>query len=507
LWRLGADFDVNRVIFECSPFFQAPDPDNIDGNEPVSDCIQRHPENLLVHSMTFDFSGYRLRYEAFSKAPMTMLDAAPKEMLSAIMEITLIEMGSRSAREHWQQTQLRNLLNFATQRSTFWRSRIGRRKASDADLPSLPILTRQDLRTQVASEGSLMRPELGVSIGSHATSGSSGIPVKFHVSSINVSYNLRRSVAQYFMERRDLSLNRTRIRSTDALIKDGISVKKEKGWIGALGSLIKSGENKHIEHCTLGSEDCHKLVQELKKDDVGYLIASPRQIETLSCFFDLRFLKAAKTAMWIPTGEKPDSKLIEAFTQLAIPVRANYSSEEVGQIGAACGKYSGYYHVATSNVVVEVVDRKFDIDGMSVGKVLVTHLHSYATPFIRYDLGDLACLCEKCPCVHDGPTIYNLEGRQSSVIKRRDGSLSAFHIRGKELRARADFTEYRIRQTALDKIVIEFGGRRELNASEVAAVKTFLKERAGPEFEIEVKACEQIDWGQSRKRPGFRCEV
>jgi hypothetical protein len=45
--------------------------------------------------------------------------------------------------------------------------------------------------------------------------------------------------------------------------------------------------------------------------------------------------------------------------------------------------------------------------------------------------------------------------------------LPAFHIRGKELRARAEFTEYRMRQTALDKIVIEFGGGSELKASEL----------------------------------------
>ena len=157
--------------------------------------------------------------------------------------------------------------------------------------------------------------------------------------------------------------------------------------------------------------------------------------------------------------------------------------------------------------MVEVVDRRFEIDWMSVGKVLVTHLHSYATPFIRYDLGDLACLCAKCPCGHDGPTIYNLEGRESAVIKRRDGRLSPFFIRSKELQALADFAEYRMRQTALDKIVIEFGGCSELKANEVAVVKSLLKQRAGPEFEIEVKACEQINWGQSRKRLGFRCEV
>ena len=176
-------------------------------------------------------------------------------------------------------------------------------------------------------------------------------------------------------------------------------------------------------------------------------------------------------------------------------------------IGAECSKISDHYHVATSNVIVEVMDRRLEIDGLNVGKVLVTHLHSYATPFIRYDLGDLSCLRAKCPCGHNGPTIYNLRGRASNVIKHRNGRLSGFYIRGQALAALADFTEYRMRQTAFDKIVIELGGRSELKADEVAAMTIFLQERAGPEFDIEVKACEQIDWGQSRKRPGFRCEI
>jgi phenylacetate-CoA ligase len=457
--------------------------------------------------VNFDFSEYRLRNRGYSERPMSILDPEPKATLSILTEICLLETGNRSAREHWQQIQLRNLVNHVTQRSAFWRSRIGGRRASDIDLVSLPMLTRQDLRTQVASEGPLLRAADGVSTKAHATSGSSGVPVSFFISDFNTEYNFVRSLAQYLLEGRDLSLNRTQIRDAGAALKDGISVEKGESWIGALAPLIKSGENKHIEHYNLSREDCHKLVRELRKDDVGYLVAGPATISAISSSFDLRFLKAAKTAMWIPSGAKPDSKLIEIFADLAIPFRANYSSEEVGMIGAECSKYFGYYHVATSNVLVEVVDRRFEIDGMSVGKVLVTHLHSYATPFIRYDLGDLACLRATCPCGHNGPTIYNLEGRASSVIKHRDGRLSRFFIRGKELAALADFIEYRMRQTTFNKIVIEFGGRSELKTEEVAAITTFLQERAGPEFDIEVKACEQIDWGKSRKRPGFRCEV
>jgi len=454
--------------------------------------------------MRLDFSDVGRR--AFSEKPMSFIDQAPKDFLAAIIDLVAIETGNRAAREHWQHKQLQNLLRHAARSSAFWRERIGTKNINSMGLSDLPILTRHDLIRQVETEGTLLPRTGPISTRKHATSGSSGTPVQFFVSEMNEHYNAVRSLAQYFMEGRDLSLNRTRIREADAPIK-GISVKKEKYWTGPLASLVKSGENKEIEYFNFSGRDCHKLVAELKKDDVGYLIAGPNLIDTISSSFDLDILKAANTAMWIPFGAKPNSKLRETFTDLGIPVRATYSSEEVGYIGTACSKCSTHYHAATSNVVVEVVDRRFEIDGMSVGKVIVTHLHSYATPFIRYDLGDLACLCVKCPCGHDGPTIYNLEGRESSVIKRRDGRLSPFFIRGKELQALVDFTEYRMRQTAFEKILIEFGGRSELSANEVAGVKGLLKQRAGPEFEIEVKACEQIDWGQSRKRLGFRCEV
>jgi phenylacetate-CoA ligase len=457
--------------------------------------------------LSFDFSGYRLRDSGYSEKPMTILDPEPRAMLSAITDIALIETGDQRAREHWQEMQLRNLVSHVSQRSAFWRARIGGRKASDIDLVSLPMLTRQDLRTQVASEGPLLRPGDGLAAQAHATSGSSGIPVRFFYSEFNGRYNSIRSLAQFFLEGRDLSLNRTQVKTVDAGMKDGICVETQSSWIGPLGSLFKSGKNKEIKHVTLGREDCRKLVHELRKDDVGYLVAPPRIMDVISSSFDLGVLKAANTAMWIQRGENADPRLVAAFADLGIPVRANYSSEEVGTIGAECSKFPGYYHVATSNVIVEVVDRRFEIDGLTLGRVLVTHLHSYATPFIRYDLGDLACLGAKCPCGHTGPTIYNLQGRASGVIKHRDGRLSAFHIRGQHLAALADFAEYRMRQTALDKIVVELGGRSELDAEEVTAIATFLRERSGPEFDIEVKACKQIDWGQSRKRPGFRCEV
>jgi hypothetical protein len=103
--------------------------------------------------------------------------------------------------------------------------------------------------------------------------------------------------------------------------------------------------------------------------------------------------------------------------------------------------------------------------------------------------------------------VHALHGRVSSLLKRRDGQMSPFYIRATDLAEHAQFTEYRMRQTEFEKIVIELGGRSELDAKEIAALTAFLQSRAGEEFTIEVRACPQIEWGESRKRLAFRSEV
>jgi phenylacetate-coenzyme A ligase PaaK-like adenylate-forming protein len=113
--------------------------------------------------------------------------------------------------EHWQTAQLCNLIKHATERSTFWRKRIGARKLTDVALASLPILERGTVMKQIADEGPLLRPSDQIAVNNSSTSGSSGVPVKFFASGMNARYNHVRSVAQYFLEGRDLKLNRLQI--------------------------------------------------------------------------------------------------------------------------------------------------------------------------------------------------------------------------------------------------------------------------------------------------------
>jgi phenylacetate-coenzyme A ligase PaaK-like adenylate-forming protein len=453
--------------------------------------------------MRFDLSGTQLRPKAFSGNPMTFLAPQTRNVLSTIMEITALETGDPEAREIWQAIQIQNLLTHAARRSAFWRQRIGTASVNNVQLSTVPSLTRGDVIKQVQNEGCLLRPADQMKVASHSTSGSSGIPLKFFVSEFNGFYQDSRYFAQYFIENRDLNQNRTRFKVETRQPANGFVVEKSK--LGPISEALNCGINKKIGFLR---PDMRLLRKELQTDSIGYLVASPKTMEILLQDLDVDFFKGAGTLMWIPFAEATDDRLREQFVSVGINVRANYSSEEVGPIGFECDAYPGFYHVASSNVHVEVAaETQAEFFANKVGRVLITHLHSYATPFIRYDIGDLASYHERCPCGHNGPTLSNVYGRTKGLVKHPDGRLSVFFVRGSELKSIADFDEYRIRQVSLQKIIVEIGGRETLNAEEIAGFVKFVNERAGSGFEVEVKAVKEITWGKNVKRLGFHNEL
>jgi phenylacetate-CoA ligase len=347
----------------------------------------------------------------------------------------------------------------------------------------------------------------------HSTSGSSGTPVNFFISHMNSDYSQARSLAQYLMEGRDLSLNRVRVRPLDYNESKDLRIEEKKGfhvevsdsWLGPLKSLFQGGTSKRLRYL---SPNRTLLFEELSKDQIGYLAAGPAFLEANFIGTDFDFLKAHKTEMFIPLGEEADRELRGEFAAQNITVRGNYSSEEVGLIGWGCETYPSHYHVAHSNVIVEVDKQSgVTVGGKRLGRILLTHLHSYATPFIRYDVGDLGRLADTCRCGHDGPTVSNILGRAKDLIKHSDGRLGVFFIRAKELKKVADFTEFRNRQTSLDTIVLDLAECDKLTDDQHASFIELINNHAGYDFTVDVRTVKEIDWGQSVKHLGFRNEL
>jgi phenylacetate-CoA ligase len=101
-----------------------------------------------------------------------------------------------------------------------------------------------------------------------------------------------------------------------------------------------------------------------------------------------------------------------------------YGSREVMLIAAECPAHEGL-HVSMENLIVEVIVREGDrvrpAEPGELGEVVVTDLHNYGAPFIRYVNGDLAVSSApgRCGCGRALSRLQRIEGRQTETL--RDG--------------------------------------------------------------------------------------
>ena len=98
-----------------------------------------------------------------------------------------------------------------------------------------------------------------------------------------------------------------------------------------------------------------------------------------------------------------------------------YSSQELGSIAMPCEQ--GLYHTTDQNLIVEILDEAgVPVAEGETGRVVVTDMHNYASPMIRYDNGDWAVRGGKCSCGRGLKTIQKVMGRYRNLLKRPDGT-------------------------------------------------------------------------------------
>lgn len=101
-----------------------------------------------------------------------------------------------------------------------------------------------------------------------------------------------------------------------------------------------------------------------------------------------------------------------------------YGCREVMLIASECEEHDGL-HVQVENLVVELVgpDGKPAEPGQ-VGEVVLTDLHNFGQPFLRYANGDLAVAMEpgRCRCGRAHPRLASVEGRSTETLRDREGN-------------------------------------------------------------------------------------
>jgi phenylacetate-CoA ligase len=117
--------------------------------------------------------------------------------------------------------------------------------------------------------------------------------------------------------------------------------------------------------------------------------------------------------------------LVEAFGPAIFDT---YGCREVMLIASECEHHDGL-HVSAENLVVEIVVRSPDgserpAEPGERGEVVVTDLHNFGMPFVRYATGDVAIAgaAGRCACGRASTRLRAVEGRTSETIRDAAGN-------------------------------------------------------------------------------------
>jgi len=113
----------------------------------------------------------------------------------------------------------------------------------------------------------------------------------------------------------------------------------------------------------------------------------------------------------------------EIETVFGTKVYDYYGSRETNNLAGECKE--SLMHVLAFHNYVEILDiNNNPVKEGEEGRVIVTNLHNYSMPFIRYEIGDMAVLGPKeCKCGNPLPTLRKITGRITDHFVKEDGTI------------------------------------------------------------------------------------
>ena len=166
------------------------------------------------------------------------------------------------------------------------------------------------------------------------------------------------------------------------------------------------------------------------------------------------------------------------------------------------------YHIMSESLLVEVLDEHGNpcLPGQ-VGRVVITDLHNFATPLIRYDNGDYAEAGTACPCGRGLPTLKRIAGRERNMLLLPDGRRWPA-IGNYRVREIAPIRQYQIIQRNRETIEVRLVSDTPLTDGQETRLKEVIHESLEFPFQLQfVYFPGNIPRGPGGKLEEFICEA
>jgi len=343
-------------------------------------------------------------------------------------------------------------------------------------LQRLPVMTRGDI--QRAGDALFCRyvPPSHMPMGPGRSSGSTGEPVTIMRTAVTELFWQAFMLREHFWHERDLSERLLVIRSS---VRAPVI---QKGW-GPPASLLYATGDVMGMPVTLDVRQQLKAIMEFRPQQLNLHPSTLAALMSLCDEMNIR-IDGIKH-IWL-VGEASTASLREkAKNFFGASIEDVYSLSEVGIVALQC-PYSGKYHVMAENLIVEILreDDSLCADG-ETGRVVVTDLHNFATPVIRYELGDLAEAGGCCGCGRTLPVLNRIIGRTRNLIIKPDGTRHWPPITNAIFDSGLPIVQFQLIQQSVDKVEVRLVTRCKLTIVEENGLREHLHRALGHPFALE----------------------
>lgn len=370
--------------------------------------------------------------------------------------------------------------------------------ARPGGLQRLPPLTRRDLQH---GDGLFCGtvPESHLPLGENSTSGSTGEPVTVRRTTLNQLGWMGSSLRDHRWQRRDAAL---RLAGMSA---HNHAIVRRPDWGSPHALVYRTGPAIMLPTAM----DLPDLIAELEAFQPEVLVVYPTILAELldtvgrpgHALASVRHLRCMSEVV------HPDLRdRVRAL--LGLTLEDAYTSMECGFIALNCPSGDGY-HVMAETHLVEVVDEAGQpCRPGEMGRVLVTDLHNFATPLIRYEIGDYAVVGGPCTCGRGLRRLERIVGRERNLVCHPNGHRCWPFVGYKRYRTVAPVRQYQLVQHDLQTIEMRLVVERALTSGEEAALRAVVQESLGHPFAIALSYhADRLKPGPSGKTEEFVCLI
>jgi len=328
------------------------------------------------------------------------------------------------------------------------------------DLEKLPILTKDKVRKE--PESFLSRQSSRRVINSH-TGGSTGAPLKYSMSPECYC----RGIALLL---RGWGYAGYRPGCRLAVIAGASLVSNEETFMRKAQDIVLN--YRHYSSYGMDSNIMNKYLLHMNKWKPSYLRGYASSLflfakhigdNSLDLQFHLNGIFSTAEVLTIKQRE-----LIEKIFKTK--VFNTYGLDDGGGSAFECDMHSGM-HIDLERSIMQTVNESGMVIAGKVGKIIVTSLHNYAMPFIRYDTGDLGMIDDVsvCPCGNKRPLLLEVCGRTTDYLKLNNKIIGSPVLT--VLMGKVDVDSYQIIQIKHNEIDIKYVKKSIIGIDDESLIK------------------------------------